>query len=1407
MKKKILALVIGATILIQTFSALAAQYGEQLIVNGSFEQQGTVETKAANWSTNGSWKRVENAEDGFTDGKASLYHAPQGSEYASAIQNVKIEAEKDYLLTFDYKINAGACVLKTTVDKKTETWLMPTDGKFVAGAVSIHSGSATNLKIDFMDSYNTLDMYIDNVKLIFKGPVKNMVINGDFEDGHVGSTDMRPNSWITDSTGWFKVNEEEAHGGSASLLIPSRPLNEYLSQYVEVDAQSSYYLKWYAKGEKKHYTMAVYGMDGADKRLIASAVSPDGGSDDWEENVLGFNSGDYDKIKIEIINNVNQGSGVYIDDISLNKRVLRTEKINVDGYIAEGNTATAKAEIYDDLDAVTEIEYQWQIADDIYGIWTNIDDTNSNLYSIKSSDAGKYVRVMAVPKSGEIYGEQGYSKAFYVSGLSKYVPINISQYFNGLFVAEADNAGSEKTATIGGGVIDSAAIYEQNNESNAFEVDKIPYSIYCFADKCAIRTGYDKNGNATDDDVEISVGGRYLSGINLVMAYDDMPEGEQKAIVKYENGYKEEFAYTAELFEQKGEGKTINTEPFKVHKTTEPDGKGYLYEYSFKLEKPGKIESIVFPHEAIGDNLVIFSLTGIMADEEDLKLAIEGMINDLGKDITLNDKDKIREIVETAKIYTSMGGKIEDINGYEELVSCLAEIESCEMVSGDCDFTINLKFKNPMLKESINEKTVYLENVDKSRYRIEYIEDGNGIKGVQLKVINYFDYKTITLKVSKNIICAAKPHFTADNDETFVFTPKKKNEVKTAEAKVENDKLSLKAEIINNSDTSKKYAVIAAAYDKAGSMITYIKTEKEIQGNDTLKTEKSISCANADVENIKVFVLSGMEEMKLIYQDSATLEKSAGNKNLPMYDVMTGRVNISGYTESLRENIPVVLMVKNPPDENGVQSLKYINTLLTTTGGFYNFSFELENTKQDNCGEYTVLTGGYDYDAVKKDSLYITSKKEIQSIIDDVNNLPAEDLKLEEYKKLLYLDFELFDEADKANLSKLIKNEISNQRLDNNDVQGLMELFKRASIIEGYNSKNQKVTNDKNEFVFADFLQLSQIDNDGITIYSLYDKLLAEEGRKNVQNALMGKNFQTLNELKKAFSELLVLNAVAYPNVAGVEYVGEILTDKNIDAVGIKADEYKTLKDKSQVYVKLAKKSYESIEDLAEAIKKASEKNDNTKPSGSYGSGGKSSGVPVVRESDDENKTTELVMFDDVGDNHWAYKYVYKLKDFEVVNGKSKMMFKPDDYVKREELVKMLCVAFDIAVNSENIKIFDDVKKGAWYENYVQIASSRGIINGIGNNLFGVGQYVTREDLCTMSARIGEFNAASENNIGFKDKDMISDYAVDAVGYLSENGVVNGFEDETFRPKELCTRAQACKIIYKLLEMWKWNQQ
>ena len=141
--------------------------------------------------------------------------------------------------------------------------------------------------------------------------------------------------------------------------------------------------------------------------------------------------------------------------------------------------------------------------------------------------------------------------------------------------------------------------------------------------------------------------------------------------------------------------------------------------------------------------------------------------------------------------------------------------------------------------------------------------------------------------------------------------------------------------------------------------------------------------------------------------------------------------------------------------------------------------------------------------------------------------------------------------------------------------------------------------------------------------------------------------------------------------------------------------------------------------------------------------------------------------------------------------------FYPNESVTREEFVKMLLGALEIEA-TETETNFNDVNTDEWYAPYVATAAKAGIVSGIGDEMFGVGQTITREDMAVMVGRALERSGKNlPTGIAkeFKDSEMISEYAKESVDTLARADIISGDENNQFNPQDDLTREQAAKII------------
>ena len=172
--------------------------------------------------------------------------------------------------------------------------------------------------------------------------------------------------------------------------------------------------------------------------------------------------------------------------------------------------------------------------------------------------------------------------------------------------------------------------------------------------------------------------------------------------------------------------------------------------------------------------------------------------------------------------------------------------------------------------------------------------------------------------------------------------------------------------------------------------------------------------------------------------------------------------------------------------------------------------------------------------------------------------------------------------------------------------------------------------------------------------------------------------------------------------------------------------------------------------------------------------------------------------FADCSKEHWAYSYIEALKESGIISGYSDGNFYPDRTVKREEFVKMavlLCGLYDESSECD----FKDVSKNEWYYAYVSSAHKEGIVNGLGEESFGIGTDISRQDVavivCRLLDKLGVEASTKEETKVFTDADKISDYSIESVDILTKMTIINGFEDGSFRPEASLTRAEAAKIL------------
>ena len=222
---------------------------------------------------------------------------------------------------------------------------------------------------------------------------------------------------------------------------------------------------------------------------------------------------------------------------------------------------------------------------------------------------------------------------------------------------------------------------------------------------------------------------------------------------------------------------------------------------------------------------------------------------------------------------------------------------------------------------------------------------------------------------------------------------------------------------------------------------------------------------------------------------------------------------------------------------------------------------------------------------------------------------------------------------------------------------------------------------------------------------------------------------------------------------------------------------------------------------------------------GSGGSGGWGSGVivsgggtsittsTVPSTSPLPEPTPNIGGFTDLSEAEWAVEAITYLTDLGIINGyideeTGEQTFRPNNPITRAEFTKIIVMSFALSAG-ENAPQFSDVSSEDWFYQYVTTAAELGIVNGYEDGAFLPDNNITREEMSAVIVRAVEAAGvelgASRLNINFADEGDISEYAVGYIDSLYTAGIINGDENNMFRPQDNLTRAEAAKVLHSVL--------
>ncbi|QJD82707.1 hypothetical protein HH215_05600 [Cohnella herbarum] len=175
------------------------------------------------------------------------------------------------------------------------------------------------------------------------------------------------------------------------------------------------------------------------------------------------------------------------------------------------------------------------------------------------------------------------------------------------------------------------------------------------------------------------------------------------------------------------------------------------------------------------------------------------------------------------------------------------------------------------------------------------------------------------------------------------------------------------------------------------------------------------------------------------------------------------------------------------------------------------------------------------------------------------------------------------------------------------------------------------------------------------------------------------------------------------------------------------------------------------------------------------------------------------INFSDLSE-HWAKASIKQAVSSGIVTGYQDGTFKPDKTVTRAEFAVMLMNALKTERAGAALTFTDTAKIGSWAQKEVAQAVQTGIINGYEDGTFRPAGEITRAEMAAMIARaLGKYSEANATTTSFADDKDIPMWAKAAVAYVKQASIVQGKGDNQFAPGDHATRAEAVTVLLNML--------
>lgn len=144
---------------------------------------------------------------------------------------------------------------------------------------------------------------------------------------------------------------------------------------------------------------------------------------------------------------------------------------------------------------------------------------------------------------------------------------------------------------------------------------------------------------------------------------------------------------------------------------------------------------------------------------------------------------------------------------------------------------------------------------------------------------------------------------------------------------------------------------------------------------------------------------------------------------------------------------------------------------------------------------------------------------------------------------------------------------------------------------------------------------------------------------------------------------------------------------------------------------------------------------------------------------------------------HWAEEDIKYMEEKGIINGLNKdgeVIFIPDNLLTRAEFIKMIVLEKDLEIEKYDKSSFSDVEPTHWALDYIETARKNGIIQGYEDNTFKPDEHIKRSEMVAIVVKAYELEAGEkEMALNFVDVDE-KHWAYKYIKIAAENELIKG---------------------------------